>query len=187
MYSSLITVNKIAYQVKFGMLSLITLRKISYIKDGKELLKQKFCLSDVTRLDNTSLTFDEKIAFFEEFITDGNSAELLEDVLSEALVKSLGEYAEINETIYNELFTKGVGEVGLSVQEFNSITPAELDLIYRGYLKKKELEANCILIALRKSKDNKANLISLLGGDGYNYISEIERNEVLKTLEIEED
>ena len=108
-------------------------------------------------------------------------------MLSEALVKSLGEYAEINETTYNELFTKGVGEVGLSVQEFNSMTPAELDLIYRGYLKKKELEANCMLIALRKSKDNKANLISLLGGDGYNYISETERNEVLKTLEIEED
>lgn len=185
MYSSLIAINKIAYQVKFGMLSLITLDRISYITDGKELLKQKFCLSDVTRLDNTSLTFEEKENFFDQFITDSESANLLEDVLSEAYTLSLGSYKKIDEVVYNELYSKGIGEIGLEVQEFNSMTPAEIDLAYYGYLKRKELEANCNLIALRKSKDNKATLISLLGGDGYNYISEAQRKEVLKSLEIE--
>lgn len=184
MFSSLITLNKDAYQVKFGMKSLITLPKLSYIKDMKELLKQQFCLSEVTRLDNTPLNYQEKMNFFEEFVNDTYSAEIMRDVLSEAKSLAFGEYVEINEIIYQELFTKAVGEIGLSVNEFNSITPAEIDLAYCGYLKRKELEANCQLIALRKSKDSKANLISLLGGNGYNYISETERKEVLNTLNL---
>lgn len=186
MYSSLITINKKVYQVKFGILSLITLDKISYIKDEKELLKQRFCLSDVKRADNTSLTYFEKENFFNEFVTDAHCAELLEDVLSEALDLSLGEYSYIDESVYKDLFEKGVGEIRLSLQEFNSMTPAEIDLAYRGYLKRKELEANCVLVAIRKSKDNKASLISLLGGEGYQYISETERKDVLESLNIKE-
>ena len=64
------------------------------------------------------------------------------------------------------------------------MAPAEIDLGYCGYLKREELIANCNLIAIRKSKDSKADLISLLGGNGYNHISETERKEVLNTLNL---
>ena len=179
----LITINGNIYQIKFGILSLINLMQILDIKDEKELLKQKFYLSDIKRLDNTSITFQEKEFLFKEILSN-NNARLLEDVLSEALALSKGDYIEINQDTYDELFVKIVGEVGLSVQEFNDLTPKEIDFIYLGYLQKKELEANCNLIALRKSKDNKATLISLLGGNGYKYISEKERMDVLKSLNI---
>ena len=67
MFNSLITINKEAYQVKFGMMSLINMSKLSYIKDEKELLKQKFCISEVVRLDNTSLTFEQKQELFDKY------------------------------------------------------------------------------------------------------------------------
>lgn len=184
MYSSLMTLNKDIYQVKFGIMSLISIFKLSYIEDEKELLKQKFCISQVARLDNTLLTFEEKEKLFDKFITDNFSRKMIEEVLSEATVLALGDYQGINEILYDELYIKAVGEIGLSINEFNSITPAELDLAYCGYLKRQELIANCQLIAIRKSKDSNANLISLLGGDGYNHISDTEREEVLNTLNL---
>lgn len=184
MYSSLMTLNKDAYQVKFGIMSLINLSKLLYIKDERELLKQKFCVSQVARLDNTLLTFEEKEKLFDKFITDSFSGEMIEDVLSEATALALGDYEELDEALYDELYIKAVGEVGLSINEFNSMTPAEIDLAYCGYLKRQELIANCQLIAIRKSKDSNANLISLLGGNGYNHISDTERQEVLNTLNL---
>lgn len=186
MYSSLITINKNVYQIKFGILSLILLSEILYIQDREELLRRKFYLSDVRRLDNTSLTFEEKKELFKELMQGGEGAKPLDDVLSESYNLSLGEYKEITKEVYKKLFIKGVGEIGLSLNDFNSMAPAEIDLAYWGYLKRKELEANCSLIALRKAKDNKATLFSLLGGQEYNYISETERKEILNSLNIKE-
>ena len=184
MFNSLITINKEAYQVKFGMISLINISKLLYIKDEKELLKQKFCISEVAKLDNTSLTFEQKEELFDKYINDSIGGQMIEEVLSEAISLALGEYQKIDERLYKELYSKAVGEIGLSIKEFNSMTPAEIDLAYCGYLKREELIANCNLIAIRKSKDSKADLISLLGGNGYNHISETERKEVLNTLNL---
>lgn len=184
MFHSLITINKEAYQVKFGIQSLIALDKISYIKDRAEVLKKQFCISEITNLDGSSLTFQEKEQFFDKYINDSESAELINNSLQEAIHKSLGDYKEMDWTKYSELLSIGVGEIGLSLQDFNAMAPAEIDLAYKGYLRKKELEANCNLIAARKNRDKKASLISLLGGDGYNYISEAERKDTLQSLDI---
>ena len=96
----------------------------------------------------------------------------------------MGEYETIDDDIYNILFELLVGQVGIDINSFNSMTLAEIDLVYRGYLKREELKANNILIALRRAKDNKATKISLLGGSGYSYITDREREEILKTLSI---
>lgn len=181
---SLITFNKKAYTICFGIKSLIMLDEISYITDKRELLKQQFCISNIAELDNTPLLFEEKALIFDTYIKDGLDCQMIEEVLSEAIAQSLGEYKEMTQELYNELFSKGIGEIGLTVDEFNSMTPVEIDLAYQGYLQRLETQANCILIAIRKSKNNKATLISLSGGDGYKHISNTERENVLETLNI---
>ena len=64
------------------------------------------------------------------------------------------------------------------------LSPHEVDLIYKGYIQRKQLEANCSLIALRKSKDNNTNLICLIGGDGYAQSTLTERQDTFNTLGI---
>lgn len=184
MNSAIMTLNDHVYEVKFGIKSLIRLNKDLYISDRTKLLEQRFYLSDVSELDGTHLTNSEKRDFFHKNINDAASAQWLDDALSEAETVAMGEYEKIDEDIYNRLFELLVGQVGIDIQSFNSMTLAEIDLVYRGYLKRKELEANCILLAIRKSKDKKATKFTLLGGNGYNYISDTEREEILKTLSI---
>lgn len=184
MYCAIMTFNDHVYQVKFGILSLINLTKDLYINDKIKLLKQHFCLAEVSELDGTLLTYAQKNDFFEKNIVDNISAQWLEEVLSEAETTALGEYSEMNKQTYIKLMELLVGQAEMSLQDFNSMTPAELDIVYRGYLKRKELEANCWLLALRKAKDPKATEFSLLSGEGYNYISDEDREKVLKTLDI---
>lgn len=184
MFSSEMNINKIDYRVKFGIKQLIAINQISYKEDREKSLEKRFYLSQVTDLDGTLLSTIEKKQFYNQFITDNITADWLDSVLSEAEAVAKGEYSEINEQVYQELFIKIVGEVGLSIDEFNNMTLPEIDLVYRGYLMRKELDANCLLIALRKARDKKANLISLLGGNGYQYVSDIERDNILKTLDI---
>ena len=184
MSNAIMTLNDHVYQVKFGIMSLIVLKKDLYISDRTKLLEQRFYLSEVSELDGTLLTYSEKRDFFQKNINDAVTAQWLEDVLSEAETAALGEYETIDENIYNRLLELLVGQVGVDIKSFNSMTPAEIDLVYRGYLKRKELEADCILLALRKAKDKKATKFTLLGGNGYNYISDAEREEILKTLNI---
>lgn len=184
MNSAIMTLNDHVYEVKFGIKSLIRLNKDLYISDRTKLLEQRFYLSDVSELDGTHLTNSEKRNFFHKNINDAASAQWLDDVLSEAETTAMGEYETIDDDIYNILFELLVGQVGIDINSFNSMTLAEIDLVYRGYLKREELKANNILIALRKAKDNKATKISLLGGSGYSYITDREREEILKTLSI---
>lgn len=184
MNSAIMTLNDHVYEVKFGIKSLIRLNKDLYISDRTKLLEQRFYLSDVSELDGTHLTNSEKRDFFQKNINDAASAQWLEDVLSEAETTAMGEYETIDDNIYNRLFELLVGQVGIDINSFNSMTLAEIDAVYRGFLRRKELEANCMLLAIRKSKDENAELFSLLGGNGYNYVSDTEREEILKTLSI---
>lgn len=184
MNSAIMTLNDHVYEVKFGIKSLIRLNKDLYISDRTKLLEQRFYLSDVSELDGTHLTNSEKRDFFQKNINDAASAQWLDDVLSEAETTAMGEYETIDDDIYNNLLELLVGQAGIDINSFNSMTLAEIDLVYRGFLKRKELEANCILLALRKAKDSNATAFSLLGGNGYNYITDREREEILKTLSI---
>ena len=99
-------------------------------------------------------------------------------------IDSFGEYKTINQIVYEDLLSKAIGEVGISKQDFDMLSPHEVDLIYKGYIQKKQLEANCSLIALRKSNDNNTNLICLMGGDGYTQSTLTERQDTFDALGI---
>jgi hypothetical protein len=83
-----------------------------------------------------------------------------------------------------ELYTKAVGEIGITPNDFYSMTPGEIDLAYEGYLRRKETEANLIKMAIITSQDDE--LIRLTEDKGYSVGNKAEREEVFRLLNIEE-
>lgn len=79
-----------------------------------------------------------------------------------------------------------VGEVGISPDDFYRMTPEEMDLIYEGYITRKENDANIFLLALRAVKDNKKEIL-LKEERGYEVGSIEERNQTFEQLNIKED
>jgi hypothetical protein len=83
-----------------------------------------------------------------------------------------------------ELYTKAVGEIGITPTDFYTMTPHEIDLAYEGYLRRKETEANLTKMAIITSQDNE--LIRLTEDKGYFVGSKAEREEVFRLLNIKE-
>ena len=83
-----------------------------------------------------------------------------------------------------ELYTKAVGEIGITPTDFYTMTPHEIDLAYEGYLRRKETEANLTKMAIITSQDSE--IIRLTENKGYFVGSKAEREEVFRLLNIEE-
>ena len=83
-----------------------------------------------------------------------------------------------------ELYTKAVGEIGITPNDFYSMSPGEIDLAYEGYLRRKETEANLTKMAIITSQDDE--LIRLTEDKGYFVGNKAEREEVFRLLNIEE-
>lgn len=96
---------------------------------------------------------------------------------------------DINPTILSifeveELYTKAVGEMGITPNDFYSMSPGEIELAYEGYLRRKETEANLTKMAIITSQDDE--LIRLTEDKGYSVGNKAEREEVFRLLNIEE-
>ena len=83
-----------------------------------------------------------------------------------------------------ELYTQAVGEMGITPNDFYSMSPGEIELAYEGYLRRKETEANLTKMAIITSQDDE--LIRLTEDKGYSVGSKAEREEVFRLLNIEE-
>ena len=83
-----------------------------------------------------------------------------------------------------ELYTKAVGEIGITPNDFYSMSPGEINLAYEGYLRRKETEANLTKMAIITSQDDE--LIRLTEDKGYSVGNKAEREEVFRLLNIEE-
>lgn len=79
-----------------------------------------------------------------------------------------------------ELYTKAVGEIGITPTDFYTMTPAEIDLAYEGYLRRKELEANLTKIAIISQADSE--LIRLTKDLTYEVGSKEERQKTFQLL-----
>lgn len=83
-----------------------------------------------------------------------------------------------------ELYTKAVGEMGITPNDFYSMSPGEIELAYEGYLRRKETEANLTKMAIITSQNDE--LIRLTEDKGYFIGNKAEREEVFRLLNIEE-
>ena len=84
-----------------------------------------------------------------------------------------------------ELYTKAVGEIGITPNDFYSMTPGEIDIAYEGYLRRKETEANLTKMAIITSQNDE--LRRLTEDKGYVVGNKTEREEIFRLLNIEED
>lgn len=100
----------------------------------------------------------------------------------EALLDFLSSQELLNEV--DQLYKRAVGEINISPTVFWNMTPKEIELAYLGYIKRKELDANCALAGARQASGPQDCLISLLNGKQYGMSSIQERQETFKILDI---
>lgn len=165
---------------KFGLKYLILLKDFLYkIEDEESLYRQLFYLGIQNKQDWAQLyracPNPKKLILLSlnfSFNLDGS----FEDVRNHILQMDLSKL----ERLYSIL----VGEVGVLPSEFYQMTPHEADLAYEGFLKRKELEANCMMLAIREALKSQASPIVLLDDLGYHKSSLEEREKTFNNLKI---
>ena len=84
-------------------------------------------------------------------LTQQEQAELAKQILAAITIPTL-EQAD-------EWYRQGLGEIGLSLDTLERLTPEELDLAYEGYLRRIELTVNAVQLAMRQPRFKKVTLV----------------------------
>lgn len=157
--------NRKIYEFKIGLKGLIIMRENADLVMASD---KRFLLYCGLISSQPAITFQEIDEIIKE--CDLSKLDIGQNILSIYEVE--------------ELYTKAVGEIGITPTDFYTMTPHEIDLAYEGYLRRKETEANLTKMAIITSQDNE--LIRLTEDKGYFVGSKAEREEVFRLLNIEE-
>jgi hypothetical protein len=157
--------HKKIYEFNFGLKGLIIMRENADLVMANDTRFLLYC-GLVSR--QPAITFQEIDEIIEE--CDLSKLDISQTILSLYEVE--------------ELYTKAVGEIGITPNDFYSMTPGEIELAYEGYLRRKETEANLTKMAIITSQDDE--LIRLTEDKGYSVGNKAEREEVFRLLNIEE-
>lgn len=157
--------NRKIYEFKIGLKGLIMMRENADLVMASD---KRFLLYCGLISSQPAITFQEIDEIIKE--CDLSKLDIGQNILSIYEVE--------------ELYTKAVGEIGITPTDFYTMTPHEIDLAYEGYLRRKETEANLTKMAIITSQDNE--LIRLTEDKGYFVGSKAEREEVFRLLNIEE-
>ena len=158
------TLRKI-YEFNFGLKGLIIMRENANLVMANDTRFLLYC-GLVSR--QPAITFQEIDEIIEE--CDLSKLDISPTILSIFEVE--------------ELYTKAVGEMGITPNDFYSMSPGEIELAYEGYLRRKETEANLTKMAIITSQNDE--LIRLTEDKGYFIGNKAEREEVFKLLNIKE-
>lgn len=153
------------YEFNFGLKGLIIMRENADLVMANDTRFLLYC-GLVSR--QPTITFQE-----------------IDEIIEECDLSKL-DISQIILSLYEveELYTKAVGEIGITPNDFYSMTPGEIELAYEGYLRRKETEANLTKMAIITSQDDE--LIRLTEDKGYSVGNKAEREEVFRLLNIEE-
>lgn len=177
-----INVGSEIYSLKFGTKCLIQLKEFSKNISDQELINLKFYLAIQ---HNNDMTYEGAMTILNQ-ITAEKGVDYVEGLLCEVLDLSIGEKNADFYLHMEELYRKAVGEMGIAPHIFYEMSPKEITLAYKGYIDRKQLEANCFLIAIRKAKDKEATLLNLLEENKeYTISTNQEREQVFQALNIE--
>ena len=83
-----------------------------------------------------------------------------------------------------DLYQKSVGEMNISSADFFDMTEDEIEDAYNGYLRRKELEANLVLLALNKSLANDTKPIKIAKEKNYIIDSLEERKQTFDSFNV---
>lgn len=115
----------------------------------------------------------------EKIISNLSSEQILQ------IKKSVDDADFISKEELTDLYIR-CGELGISPSEFFFLTPKEIDDMYEGYLRTKELESNIVLLAINQSKGKSNELIRFIPNKEYTIGSEEDRNRTFLALGINE-
>ena len=148
------------YEFKFGLKGLILMRENANLLVAKD---KSFILYCGLICQHPDITFQE-----------------IDEIIKECDLSFLNTSHYTFLSIYEvaELYTKAVGEIGITPTDFYTMTPHEIDLAYEGYLRRKETEANLTKTAILTSQDGE--LIRLTEDKGYTIGNKAEREENIK-------
>ena len=85
-----------------------------------------------------------------------------------------------------ELYCKAVGEIGINPLAFWTMTEKEIEIAYEGYIHRKELDANLMVLAFSNTLTKNTEMIRLIKEKGYTVGSINEREKTFSILNIEE-
>lgn len=156
------TQNKI-YQVKFGLMGLILLAENPDIV----AIDKEFSLYCGLISSHPDITLDE-----------------VRNIIATCDLSSLQLPNILSIYEIRELYTRAVGEMGITPTDFYKMTPEEIGDAYEGYLRKQETKASLMKIAFL---DPDYDLIRLTEDRGYEVGNLQERNEWFKNLNVNGD
>ena len=149
------------YEFNFGLKGLIILRENADLVMANDM---RFLLYCGLVSKQPAITFQEVDEIIEE--CDLSKLDISPTILS---------LYEIE-----ELYTKAVGEVGITPNDFYTMSPGEIDLAYEGYLRRKEIEANLTKIAIISQENEE--LIRITEDRLYEIGNKAERQTTFKLL-----
>ena len=153
------------YEVKFGLKGLILLRENPNSVTEEDLEYLVYC----------GLVSQQPDVTFQE----------VKEIIEECDLSSFNQPLNFLSLFeIEELYAKAVGEIGMAPTDFFSATPEEIELAYKGYLRRKETEANLTKLALLTVEDGE--LIRLTEDRGYAVGNLSERNKCFAKLNIRE-
>lgn len=160
---------------KFGLTCLMTLKEI--------LLNNEQPISDIMNL----------LSIKEGDITDGEAliVEIFKDAFNKDKVKDIYTLVDIKNFLSEVDFPQQLsfllsslsGKVSITPSELYSLTPYELENIYKGYLDQLELLSNCIQIATFRGNHNITEKFSLKSAN-VNISTKEERDKTFSNLNI---
>lgn len=86
-----------------------------------------------------------------------------------------------------DLYSRAVGEIGIDPAIFFQMSPDEIELAYKGYLRRKELEANLNKLAMAEALAGNHDKIQIVEPEEYTSGTQLEREQTFQKLGRDDD
>lgn len=131
---------------------------VYYFLDGQNIIECRFGLKQLKILNQISYNIDQDMKMLWQL---GTGLEAIPQSLVSQFKECFAQLQIPSLTQIEEYYIAGLGELNISLQALESMTPEELDLAYTGYLRRQELTANLNKMAYAQSRTNNFDYIEL--------------------------
>lgn len=168
---------------RLGLKSIIALKNFSKIDRGIETELLLFSSLNVRAVDLQPLSSFQLENLFIDCFKDAFDIDKTKDIHTVEDVLQFMKQIDIKQE-QEKLFGIAVGEIRISPKDFYYLTPKEIEIAYKGFIEKQELETNCTIAALRRARSNNSDLLFFNDNSEYSEASRQERLSTFSALDI---
>ena len=155
--------------------------------DGKDYwfkigLRGIIYLQSLSQYDESDFFAAGLITFDENHLSPAVAKELYSKGLFKRFIPSLVEQVSFFSIDFQGLYSQAVGQMGIDPNIVLQMTPDEITLAYKGYLRRQEMLANLIKLSIEESIDNNRAPIEIIEPEEFSIGNQIERNYVMEVL-----